>query len=66
MTSERNVEHEKLTSISRHYRLKAAELARQADAEEDMSKQLRLIHHALSWIQIAENEEELAVGGELN
>jgi hypothetical protein len=50
----------KTTDQSLVYRRKAAEFARLAEAEMDEIKLLPLIHQALSWIQMAENEEFLA------
>lgn len=41
------------------YRRRAARLGRLADAESDEAKMLPLIQQALSWIQLAENEEFL-------
>lgn len=58
------VELQRMTSTSREFRLKAARLARMAEIEPDASQQFHLIHQALSWIQVAENEELLTVGSE--
>jgi len=50
----------KITQRSALYRRKAAELARRAEAEGDELQVLPLVHQALSWISLAENEEILA------
>lgn len=50
----------KSTQQSLIYRRKASEFARLAEAEPDEIKMLPLLHQALSWIQMAENEEFLA------
>jgi hypothetical protein len=42
------------------YRYKAAQLARQADAEPEPDKSALLLRDALAWIGMAENEEVLA------
>jgi hypothetical protein len=52
------------TQQSLVYRRKAAQLARLAEAEPDEIKMAPLIHQALSWIQMAENEEYLASASE--
>jgi hypothetical protein len=39
------------------YRLRASALARQADCSSDETEKMRLIHEALSWIELAENDE---------
>jgi CheY-like chemotaxis protein len=49
-----------LVSRSIRYRRRAARLGQQADAETSEEKMLPLMHQALSWIQLAENEEFLA------
>ena len=41
------------------YRRKASAIGAQATAEADIEKELALLHHALSYIQLAENEELL-------
>ena len=43
------------------YRKRASRLGRCADLEPDFDKACRLLHQALSWIQLAENEEYLAI-----
>ena len=43
------------------YRKRASRLGRCADLEPDFEKACRLLHQALSWIQLAENEEYLAL-----
>ncbi len=55
----------KTTRQSLVYRRKAAEFARLAEAERDEIKMLPLVHQALSWIQLAENEEFLDMPGHL-
>ena len=50
----------KTTSQSLIYRRKAAEFARLAEAEPDEAVVMELVQKALSWIQLAENEELLA------
>jgi hypothetical protein len=47
------------TRTSLIYRRRAAAAARLAEAETDEAKMLPLIHQALSWIQLAENEEAI-------
>jgi two-component system, response regulator PdtaR len=47
------------TTRSTKYRLRASQLGRQADAEPSEQKMLAFLHQALSWIQLAENEELL-------
>lgn len=42
------------------YRLRASQLSRIADAQTDEARMLSLVQQALSWIQLAENEEFLA------
>jgi hypothetical protein len=49
----------KTTPQSIIYRRKAAELGRMAEAEPEEEKMLPLLAQALSWIQLAENEELL-------
>ena len=49
----------KTTEQSLIYRRRAADLARLAEAEPHEIKMLPLIHQALSWVQLAENEEAL-------
>lgn len=46
-----------LTSISLQYRRRAADVGRKAIESPDDAEMLRLLHQALSWIQLAENEE---------
>lgn len=53
-------------SVNRHvsplsltYRLRASAVGRQAYEIEDPDEMLRQLHQALSWIQLAENEEIL-------
>jgi hypothetical protein len=45
------------------YRTKASRLGRQAWAERDEAKMLRLLQEALAWIELAQNEELLAGAG---
>jgi hypothetical protein len=52
----------RFTPQSLTYRRKAAALARLAEAEQDELKMLPIVHQALSWIQLAENEELLSPG----
>jgi CheY-like chemotaxis protein len=47
-------------STSIRYRRRASYLGRLADAEDEEAKMLPLVEQALSWIQLAENEEFLA------
>jgi two-component system, response regulator PdtaR len=47
-------------SGSLRYRLRASQLGRIADAQTDEARMLSLVQQALSWIQLAENEEFLA------
>lgn len=47
-------------SESLRYRLRASQLGRIADAQTDEARMLSLVQQALSWIQLAENEEFLA------
>lgn len=56
-------DHMKATQQSLVYRRKAAELARLVEAEPDEAKMLSLLHQALGWIQLAENEELLGGDG---
>jgi len=49
-----------LVSTSIRYRRRASNLGRLADAEDSEAKMLSLMQQALSWIQLAENEELLA------
>lgn len=49
-----------LVSTSIRYRRRASNLGRLADAEDSEAKMLPLMQQALSWIQLAENEEFLA------
>lgn len=49
-----------LVPKSIQYRRRAARLGQLADAEPADDKMLALMHQALSWIQLAENEELLA------
>lgn len=49
-----------MTSISLQYRRRAAEAGRQAMDSADQNEMFRLLQQALSWIQLAENEEMLA------
>jgi len=48
------------TAQSLIYRQRASDLGRLAAAETDELKMLPLVHQALGWIQLAENEEMLA------
>lgn len=43
--------------VAMGYRLRASALARQADCSLDETEKMRFIHEALSWIQLAENDE---------
>jgi hypothetical protein len=47
----------RITSISLQYRRRAAEVGQQAMESKDDAETMRLLHQALSWIQLAENEE---------
>jgi hypothetical protein len=49
------------TSQSWIYRKRAAALARDADAAFSVEEQVRLVKEALNWIQLAENEEYMAL-----
>jgi CheY-like chemotaxis protein len=49
-----------LVTRSIRYRRRASYLGRLADAEDTEAKMLPLVQQALSWIQLAENEEFLA------
>jgi CheY-like chemotaxis protein len=49
-----------LVSTAIRYRRRASYLGRLADAEDTEAKMLPLVQQALSWIQLAENEEFLA------
>jgi hypothetical protein len=51
----------KFTRQSIIYRRKAAELAMLAESEPDETKMLPLIHQAMVWIQMVENEEFLVL-----
>lgn len=46
-----------ITSTSLQYRRRAAEVGQKAMETTDDAEMLRLLHQALSWIQLAENEE---------
>ena len=46
--------------VAMGYRLRASALARQADCSSDDTEKMRIIHEALSWIQLAENDELLS------
>lgn len=46
-----------ITSISLRYRKRAAEVGQKAMETTEHAEMLRLLHEALSWIQLAENEE---------
>jgi hypothetical protein len=43
------------------YRKRAAELAREADMQNDVAEQIELVKRALNWIMLAKNEEFLAL-----
>lgn len=43
------------------FRKRASDLAREADKESDLVEQIELMKRALQWIQLAENEEFLAM-----
>jgi hypothetical protein len=47
----------RITNISLQYRRRAAEVGQQAMESKDDAEMMRLLHQALSWIQLAENEE---------
>jgi hypothetical protein len=49
-----------MTAQSTVYRKRAQSLGRAADLEEDHELLMVLVREALSWIQLAENEEALA------
>jgi CheY-like chemotaxis protein len=49
-----------LVSTAIRYRRRASYLGRLADAEDTEAKMIPLVQQALSWIQLAENEEFLA------
>lgn len=49
------------TTQSWSYRKRAADLARAADASADLEEQVNLMKQALQWIQLAENEEFMAL-----
>jgi hypothetical protein len=51
----------KLTTQSRQYRERAAELARQADLATDVEQEVVLLARALEWIRMAENGEILRI-----
>lgn len=46
-----------MTRTSLQYRKRAAEVGQKAMESTDDAEMLRLLHQALSWIQLAENEE---------
>lgn len=50
---------DRLTPLSIRYRRIAAEFARKAEAIQEQKEALLLVDSALSWIQLAENEETL-------
>ena len=54
------VSYVRMTEQSKHYRRRAQQLALKADATTDETETLRLVHEALSWVQLAENEEALS------
>ena len=47
----------RITGISLQYRRRAAEVGQRAMESTDDAEMMRLLHQALSWIQLAENEE---------
>ncbi|RYH52104.1 MAG: hypothetical protein EON54_14785 [Alcaligenaceae bacterium] len=49
------------TDISWRYRKRAANLSHTADSTLGHEKQIELVKEALYWIQLAENEEFMAV-----
>jgi hypothetical protein len=49
-----------MTSVSFQYRQRAADAGRQAMDSADDAEMFRLLQQALSWIQLAENEEMMA------
>jgi CheY-like chemotaxis protein len=55
-----SVRAQDLVSTAIRYRRRASYLGRLADAENSEAKMLPLVQQALSWIQLAENEEFLA------
>jgi hypothetical protein len=52
-----------LTARSEHFRRVAARIGAEALREADNERMLRLLHQALSWIALAENEELLNSSG---
>jgi hypothetical protein len=48
-----------VSPLSLTYRLRASAVGKQAYEIEDAEEMLRQLHLALSWIQLAENEEAL-------
>ena len=53
--------HHLPTPQSWAFRKRASVLAREADSEGDLVEQIELMKRALHWIQLAENEEFLAL-----
>lgn len=49
------------TTQSWLYRKRAAEFARAADLAVDIQERIELVKQALQWIQLAENEEFMAI-----
>jgi hypothetical protein len=49
------------TTQSWTYRKRASDVARQADASSDIEEQINLLKLALQWLQLAENEEFMAL-----
>lgn len=49
----------RITNISLQYRRRAAEVGIKAMESQDDAEMMRLLHQALSWIRLAENEEML-------
>ncbi|MET0721603.1 MAG: hypothetical protein ABWY64_12300 [Tardiphaga sp.] len=54
------VDYSTFTRVSLDYRQRAAALGQKASMEHDVKKIRALLDLALSWIQLAENEELLA------
>jgi hypothetical protein len=49
-----------MTLQSLYYRQKASELGRRASLASDDQQKFKLLHEALQWIHLAENEEVLS------
>jgi hypothetical protein len=61
ISGDRDMERSRIDPIA--YRQRASRLGKCADLEPDTETACRLLHEALSWIQLAENEEYLAAHG---